>query len=298
MAFCIEHQESARKAVRRVILTCLNNACKQAAHLDPESIHLTRRDLKKVRAVLTLVTGCDKQNGRKILEPVRRAAKCLGPARDAHVVTTTLEKLRKEDPKLKCPHLAKALKRDHRRELRDLRKRKSGKAVMRFLRKAMSRAEKLKFSSNGWTLIGPGIKESLREARACFREAERLRTAEAFHAWRGRAKDLGYNLAFLRSIAPEKLKQTSVQLDRIGELLGEAHDLQLLQDALPRKSNDRDLKRQADRLLSVITPRQRLLEEKALRLGDCVLRDDPAAIETRLHGYWRQWRGWRRLHAR
>ena len=50
------------------------------------------------------------------------------------------------------------------------------------------------------------------------------REETAFHEWRKRVKDLGYQIQILRDLWPPVLEELRKDLKKLGDLLGEEHD--------------------------------------------------------------------------
>ena len=79
----------------------------------------------------------------------------------------------------------------------------------------------------------------------------------------------------LQLIWPDELRPRRDELDELGELLGDHHDLSLLQDTL----NDApDSEREAARVALLIRRRMKKLERSALRLGARLFAQKPRAF--------------------
>ena len=78
---------------------------------------------------------------------------------------------------------------------------------------------------NSFEAIEPGIHSTYGRGRREMVTAYRSGHAEEFHAWRKRAKYLRYQMEFLAPLWPEVVVGMAVTLDRLGEILGEEHDL-------------------------------------------------------------------------
>ena len=57
----------------------------------------------------------------------------------------------------------------------------------------------------------------------------------AFHEWRKRVKDLGYQTQTLRELWPPVLKRFRDELDQLGDLLGKEHDLTLVRNVVLKR---------------------------------------------------------------
>src|SRR4029078_8212669 len=74
-------------------LTCVKKALK-ICEPDPKAIHSTRKEIKKLRALLRLTRHeIGKKDFKDVLKGLREAAGYLAPARDAHVKTQAFQDL-------------------------------------------------------------------------------------------------------------------------------------------------------------------------------------------------------------
>jgi CHAD domain-containing protein len=105
------------------------------------------------------------------------------------------------------------------------------------------------------------------------------------HAWRKRVKDLRYTAETLdRGGKPCKpVRRVARRADRLGEMLGEEHDLALLEARVRERSRlfagERKTRK---RLLTLIASRRRKLRKHALREGERLYRRPPRRFVRRL----------------
>jgi hypothetical protein len=76
-----------------------------------------------------------------------------------------------------------------------------------------------------------GLAEELRRARRAFRRAQRAPSSHNVHEWRKHVKHHLHHLELMSELAPE-LEERIADLDALSELLGQAHDLADLREAL------------------------------------------------------------------
>ncbi|NJL31216.1 MAG: CHAD domain-containing protein [Phycisphaerales bacterium] len=87
----------------------------------------------------------------------------------------------------------------------------------------------------GWELIQPGLEQAYTRARKGWRRVRCAREVHAtddellFHDWRRDVKRLLYQLEPLREIRPDAIKALQRRLTRLGEQLGDYHDLCVLE---------------------------------------------------------------------
>ena len=104
------------------------------------------------------------------------------------------------------------------------------------------------------------------------------------HDWRKRVKSLYYALDMLGGKRAKGARKATRRADRLGDLLGEEHDLWMLSvyaeehlDAFGEDSHARD------DLLELIERRRQLLRNRALKLGARLYKRSPARFTKRLH---------------
>jgi len=265
MPFRFKKSESPAKAVRRVYrervdaaLECLHESRR------PASIHGARKEIKKLRALFRLVRGEIKGGTyRKGVKKLRAAADCLAAARDARVMLKAFEHLAgKKLPDFS--HIERALKKHARREARLFRKHDSVTVAERLLRQANRRVARFKIQRTGWRAIEPGLRQSYQRGRDFCRQVKAQPLPEHFHDWRKQVKDLWYYFCLLQPVCPAVTPAAIKNLEKLGEQLGEDHDLFLLEEFIQKNCPAHD---ESVALNKLIATRQRKLRSAARRLG-------------------------------
>jgi CHAD domain-containing protein len=123
-----------------------------------------------------------------------------------------------------------------------------------------------------WDALLPGLRRTYRRARGAYSKAKARRKPEAFHAFRTPEKRHLYQVKLLESLWPDALSSRLDELDKLGELLGDHHDLSLLESAL---SAARGSEREKERIQVLIARRMKQLERKSLRLGALLFAPKP-----------------------
>ena len=282
----LKKSEPPTKAMRRV---CRGHVVAALGWLRktgrPAAIHRVRKEIKKSRAILRLAGDTQRRGANhKAARRLRKVAHRLDASRDAHVMLQELKKLANG-------HAARFLETHHallnhsRREDRQFRKHASG-AARRLLQSAKRRVRKLKFEASGWEAIEPGLKQNYRRARAMLRQAGRQPLPENFHDWRKHVKNFRYHLEMLCPDWPAETRVLTAKLDRLGDCLGQDHDLYMLQHFVA----DEDNPKEAPGLNRLIAARQEKLRAEALKLGAAVFLESSAVMSHRLKKQWQAWR--------
>lgn len=292
MSYRFKRKESVSKAVRRLgreriehALGCLKD-CERT-----EAIHSTRKDIKKVRAVLRLVrTRIAKKEFGRLAGMLREAAAHLMASRDAFIKTQTLRDVAGHFKKQLTPgalsHVQVELRKNSDEQLQRFGKEKTRRAVERILRRAAKTLDQLNVKEAEWKALDPGVKAAYRGGRRAYRTVLSDPLAENFHEWRKRVKDLWYHAHLLEPIWPEQITAMGNELEALGQFWGDDHDLVVLrQDVEARFGGDSSRARELEILNGLIEQRQHELRAASLALGARFYAERPSAFCDRLAGY-------------
>jgi CHAD domain-containing protein len=320
--------EPLAQALQRMALGQLDIAIEALESAEQSSsperaVHETRKALKRLGALLRLI---EPQLGEEIFAredaALKDSASLLSGARDADVLLATLDGLIARRPRklegrggvlrLRA-HLLGERERARRRTLGDPTLRAGVLAELRACRvrvRAWQLAE-----HDGIELVQPGLTRLYRQGRARYRRAahgggDRTR---AMHRWRKRVKDLRYSAEMLvpaeerdnRHRAKGKrarrrraqarrdvawLGRVAHRADQLGEMLGDEHDLAVLDEYVRAQRRDGRLagvrigSRSRKTLRRLIAQRRRELRKRALREGERLFRRSPPKFVGRVRG--------------
>jgi hypothetical protein len=144
---------------------------------------------------------------------------------------------------------------------------------------AEKRARRWSLSGSGFDRIGDGLEDTYRAMRDDLQRAEAKPSALLLHDWRKHTKYHWHHVSLLQAAAPDLLRPRKESLDRLGEMLGDHHNLAVL-DALLAGQDDITAVRQA------IAARQDVLTADALTLGRQLAAEKPRALRERFEHYW------------
>ena len=107
-----------------------------------------------------------------------------------------------------------------------------------------SKLQSLEKEVNDWNLpdrsdfsgIARGLRSAFRRGRKAFQQACDHPRSEQLHAWRKRAKDHWYHMRLLRKSWPEVFEGYIAALDQLETVLGDHHNLVLLEKFLSEES--------------------------------------------------------------
>ncbi|MCW2968923.1 MAG: domain containing protein [Solirubrobacterales bacterium] len=279
---------------------------------DEKAVHEIRKALKRLRALVRLLRqelgeeAFARENGA-----LRDAGRRLAGARDAEVMLSTLDRL-----------IARHKRRLGRRRgvgrLREALDAERKVSTARALGDEMTRAQVLgdlravRHRVAGWQIAGPPSLDALeqdlqrlyRQGRKRMRRAARGKgdRARAMHEWRKRVKDLRYAAEMLerrdpgegkrrrrrskKDAAAKSIHRLARRADKLGEALGEEHDLAVLAQRIgargerggshaPGLGSAALGRRNRRTVLKLIARRRRKLRSRTLRDGARIYRRRP-----------------------
>jgi CHAD domain-containing protein len=288
MSSRLKHKEAPGQALRRVCRRHVDQAltCLRRAH-QPEGVHEVRKEIKRLRAIFRLTRGSRSQNDhRKTAKSMRLAAKPLAASRDARVTRKAFETLVGRKAR-QFPNLQSALKTYCLHAARSFKNQDFGALARLILKKAGGQLDDLKPKRAGWAEIKTGLKRSYARGRdAC--ELARLKPEPGhFHEWRKEVKNLWYQLDFLCPDWPPKTKEMLKGLEKLGEQLGDEHDLVLLESFA---KEHREFSQETVALQRLIDARRRRLGVRIRQLGSRLYATSPELVCAQLEQDWKAWR--------
>lgn len=245
-------------------------------------IHELRRRCKKLRGLLRLVRPAFPDYARENAA-IRDAAALLSHLRDAEVLKDSVVALGKEKPSAALQRVAARLGAAATGP-------EAGDRLEKFraqLGAVRERAAHWSLTRSGPNAVLPGFVDLHRMARRDLAEAAETRDPVALHDWRKANKYHGFHLDLLKRLAPDVFGAEVGLVDRLSEILGEHHDLVVLDHAVaadPARFGD-----EADvaALSAAAEARRSALESDAFALGRQIYAERPSAVRERIGAYWK-----------
>lgn len=228
--------------VRRFVLQRIDSAAR-ALHrrgLPDDSVHAVRRELKRARAGLRLMRDAMGVAAyRRENRTLRDVAAELRDVRDAKV---SLQALTRLSSAVRTPGARKVI-RIMRQNLRTARDRALAQLSARrriacrdALLATSQRLRELPARRLAGLDIGRGVRRTYGRARTAARAARHHSTDDKLHEWRKQVKYGCYQLEVLPHAASGRLRPWHRQARTLAALLGDDHDLALLQTRLAGRS--------------------------------------------------------------
>ena len=291
MSYRLRADEPVPEGVRRVVQEQLARAV-VSLHPDgrdvDEAVHQVRKRTKKVRAVLRLVREPLGGAYRRENAAARDAARSLGEVRDLAVLAGTLDRVLDDAVGVRREPYADLVDELHRRH-REARAALEAGPVLADVAATLTalgeRTTSWPLDDDGWDLLAPGFDRVYRRGRTALDHAIDDGAPEDLHEWRKRTKYHRHHLELLRPVWPTVLEARAGAADRLGDVLGESHDL----SELRRTLDDPDLgvtDGALDTLVSLVEHRRRELDHQAVALGRLLFAEKPKRLRRRLGRYW------------
>jgi hypothetical protein len=284
---------SVEAAVRRIACAKIDAAL--AAATDPalspgRKVHKLRQQCKALRGLVRLVRPAF--DGFDLADrEFRDISRSVSGARDAAVLIATVEALATEPEAMptRVDLTAIRLALHARLDSDTVIAERLGACAHRLV-EAHGHAAHWEMTGKGWDVIGPGFERTYRDARDAMRETAAGGDPQASHNWRKQVKYHAAHVRLLMALRPHFLHPRYSQLNKLGVQLGEAHDMEMLLDALAASPRRFGGIVSVTALAGLARRRKARLDRKALRLGETLFAEKPRVLVARWGGWWRAWK--------
>ncbi len=277
MGFHITRKEPLADGLRRIAreqLSIVLRDFEDESVADNDKVHGLRARCKKMRALLRMPGPVMGAEFRREDRRFRDAGKRLCELRDAYVQEQTLASL-KEDFGLEVNKVASDFELDA----------PAVNESLAEIRAALDAIEHWNLRTTGFYDILPGIGRTYAKGFDAWQQAVDDPTDEHFHRLRKWAKYLWYQTRILERINRKTMHQQRVRLQVLGEVLGHAHDLAVLEDAMALRGDaEKPIVERAHK-----QKKQQYVE--ALKVSDEVFHSSPDRQVANMARWWATWRG-------
>ena len=283
-----------RRVARGQIDTVVELLTPANGALSDHAVHEARKALKRLRAMTRMLR--DELGPRRYEREnaaLRDAGQRLAGARDAEVMVDTLERVIEEDLRGPISPGLAALRGELivDRQIAEERLLNDAGTVHQAaddVRAVRGRAARWVSADAGFGAVAPSLERLYRQGRRRMRQALSAPTMENLHEWRKRVKDLRHAAEILGPSGSKRLRKVARRADRLGELLGEDHDLAVLGDLVAARGELFARPSDHERLLRAIERRRARLKRSALKRGRRLYGVKPRSFAA---GVARDWRG-------
>lgn len=297
MPYRFKTGESLQNGIRRIVSEQAERALAELADTGLDragTIHQVRKRCKKIRGALRLVrSGLDayaEENAR-----YRDAARALSDVRDADALIDTCEVLSTrcvgevDAATIQAIHARLQARRDAAMSDGDridecLREFEASMAMGR------ERAQALSVDDEGYAVALDGLCKTYARARTAMKAAFHEPEEEHFHEWRKRVKYHGFHVRLLRDAWPAVMQARAGELDTLGELLGDHHNLCVLRDRVLADPALAGHPGGLEDFTRCVDKRTAKLERKSRPLGMRLFAEKPEPMRRRSSAYLAVWR--------
>ncbi len=268
-----------------------------------DAVHESRKSTKRVRAVLRLVRG---EVGDKIYkfedEWMRDTGRMVGPVRDSYAVVDAFAVLHRIYGHLLVDGALdevrnRLVSRRDRLENRVMEDPHLVSGVVERLERAHGRYSNWATESSGrsaypggirdeFAAIGPGFRHTYESGRKQMVQAYKSPTPQNFHEWRKNVKYLRHQMEVLTPLWPEVVVGMAITFERVGEMIGQDHDLSILLELLESDANLCPDPVEKSLIKALAGQRRSDLQLAARVLGRRVFTEDAGSLTGRLEVYW------------
>jgi CHAD domain-containing protein len=279
--------------VRRVVDRQLARAI-LLLHVAPDgrhdnAIHEARRHIKKARAALGLIGPAAGEPGERTLRRLRLAHRMLAPIADGRAVVAIADSLvpragRRASASLIAVHrvaAARAARID-----RNARSDRLLPRVARILRAERARLRAAPLPVSGFGSLAAGLATSMRRSRKAMKRAERHPTAEHYHSWRCRVKELWFHMRLIEARCGPITAIEARRLEALDGVLGTYHNIVLLERLLMTEAIAP--RNETARILHLLRRYQSELRLRAALLGRRTFAVKPKRYVRRLRLRWQR----------
>jgi CHAD domain-containing protein len=255
------------------------------------SIHESRKNIKKIRAVLRLIRHeIGEEKYREFNAFYSESGQQVAMLRDD---TSIIELLENFKMAIKSPALKKVIQKSIRltikkreKEFAEFHKNKNDIKLNKLLLKKTEELRHLNIPSNPEIFILQSIGKVHRSTIKRMKLAETEGSKEAYHNWRKQVKYLMFQMMMLKNAWPLFFEAYIAELDKLQKLLGNLHDLDILNSLVVEGTLLALDKKQKEALLKYIYPHRASLKKQLHLIGRQVFAESSPAFSKRLLGIW------------
>jgi CHAD domain-containing protein len=281
--------DSAMRMVRDILVAQLDKSLVdlRGPGMSDAAIHDMRRELKRARASLRLLRGCvGKSEYHRENRIIRDAARPLRAVRDAKVLLDTFADLRREGSSGEAEVFGARVTRELQRAWRERRERLerstlSGAPIRDVRRRIAAVSER---QLNG-VPISAGIKRVYKSGIKVFAKVRQKSTDRRLHEWRKQVKYLFNQIDIVARLSAGRFAKIRKRSHRLEELLGQDHDLAVLQQKIIQITKEAGVADNAGGLRewsNRTTHGRSSLQRKALKLGSRLYSSRPKRLAAKI----------------
>lgn len=298
MSYQLKRKEKTSKALQRIAKEQLDKALDEVHRRGlkkASQVHQVRKRCKKLRGLLRLFRSSLDDTYQEENAALRDASSRLSEARDAKVLIDSYDLLMEHFEGQVDRQAFGSIRRKLTWQRKNLFKEEPNvdarlDEVAKRLRQIRRRVKKWEIDDKVFEAIEGGLGNTYRKAQSSMKKAYKQGTAGAFHEWRKRVKYHWYHMRLLAGVWPKPIKARAKEAHRLGDLLGDDHDLSVLRLHLKSDAQEYGKKRDLQAFIALIDRRRKQLQRACRPLGELLLAEDKSDHVRRMETYWAAWK--------
>ena len=292
--FEIKKRETFEQGIHRLLEQLNTDTAKllmsgSRAHL---SVHEARKNIKKLRAILRLIRHeIDIETYQELNAFYREIAQQIGPVRD---VTSQIELFEKFETNIKSPALRRAIekairltKNRRKKEFDIYYKNKVREKVAKELLLKTETFKQLNIHGESDIFIEKSVRDIFKKTIQRMKIAEKDGGNEAYHNWRKTVKYFMFQMMILKNAWASYFEAYIGEMNEMQKLLGDLHDLNIVNNFVVEGELFQLDKKQKDALLNYIYPRRAALKKQIHQIGNRLFIEDSLTFASRLNAIWK-----------
>lgn len=255
------------------------------------SIHELRKNIKKIRGILRLIRHeVGHEQYHKMNGFYRSIARQVAVLRDDTSQIELLESMGKKVPN-------KSVKRTLNSAIRQVEKKRKKEfetfyssnlqyIIQQLLREQKQKIPLLPFTGEPEKFMLRSLHRIHHRARAAFETTLYVKNDEIYHYWRKQVKYLMYQLSILQNAWPTYFKTYINELNKLGNLLGKLHDLNLFNEHVHARELIVLNPNQKKDVLKYIYKKRAELKKRIEKIGERLFTESSDAFAMRLYDMW------------
>ncbi|MCF8229458.1 MAG: CHAD domain-containing protein [Bacteroidales bacterium] len=255
------------------------------------SVHELRKNIKKIRGILRLIRH-DIGHARyhELNAAYREIAQQLAVLRDDTSQIELLEGMQKNvnDKAIKRT-IGKAIRQIEQKrktEFENFYRQNKHNAVCNDILLRWTEIRELELSGNPDLFILKSLKRIHKRARSAMESSGFLKIDEIYHYWRKQVKYLMYQLNVLNLAWPTYFNVYIKELNKLSDMLGDLHDLNLLNEHINNDTLIVLKPQQKQMILNFIYRRRSILKRRIEKAGNILFSENSKAFSLRIHEIW------------
>lgn len=292
MTYKLEKDKSLKKNITSVVAeevdACLTSLGTLNIH---EAVHDIRKRLKKIRALARLVRDeLGEEDYKAINIYYRDLGRELAEFRDLTAHIESLEGIRERyGDHLYVKFFNSIIKNieKERDEMEEKLRQENffSEHLPKQLEYARKELVKWPVAKNDIEIILPSVQRVYKRGKKALNEAYENPGKEIFHEWRKRVKYLWYQILLLQDTWPELFGSFEAEIHELADLLGNDHDLMVLNDRLNKDGFSLGDTNQKELIHAVVREYSDHLRSSAKVKGELIYAEEPEDFTKRIAAY-------------